>query len=384
MIQFSCAGDKVREGIFEDVESENIEGSKSKESTSPEVFQESNNVLEEEQQELTELSFQIYSNDEDGMQGESYLSFDKEVLDKKDEVDGIFRKSKLIKVRLPYKDGDLIFGLNRVRTSFKEALESKREMTSSSGKELCVIDRYNLHLGIYGDKITNLGDLERVFLGLKDKKAFDSKVESFKELLNEKEQSRLKKWENYLTSNLDILDIRNLSSQSDEYLWAKFLKNFPTRSSTELLLLEQNKVKILDCFRKWSSGELPYNKIKKDYAEFMLSFSTNYFFRKTSKLGLDFAKENGLKVHFLLGRNDNELGVLNIMEQELKEVTLFPFKRITCSEVKHCFRKKYYKEEFLSLLPYAITTGSTSDLKLINKKDLKPFVKEYKNYHKAR
>ena len=284
-----------------------------------------------------------------------------------------------------YAEGDLFFGFSNPRHTFIKAKLNNDfpGFNLDDDSRLFTIDYYNYILGIDMDKVCTLSDFTRLIEDIKTRKFEDRKFPN-NITFSDKNIERLKRWYNKLQSKADYLDLKKviLNMNGDIYakIEAKVRKNCPSTNIDTRNFMNKQMFDIVTVFRCWARDDPRSTySYEKNLTDFAFNIAMNSFFRRTSKLGIDFAQEENMTVHFITGYANNGYSALDLAIKEKGE-SFFQNSRITCSELRHCFRKNYMDQSFVKLIPYKPTAGiSISGLSYLDKKKIRNYRKKYEN-----
>lgn len=189
-------------------------------------------------------------------------------------------------------------------------------------------------------------------------KALDNKAEINPNMLPQEYNLLLEKWQYTLSNNKNKIDIFSyLASKDNTLAQQKTLKNLITKNTSNPkntnFLLEFIDKKVLPCqsladFRKKLPKLYRNNPIECQlHLSGLFELIENHFFRNTSKLGLDFFKENDYSIVMAWNKNkEKALSLEYINKKDFKHGfrRLFNNKEhiepITFSEIRHLDRNK--------------------------------------------
>lgn len=316
----------------------------------------------------------------------------------------------------------VLYGMSEVRDKGKKAIDQANEQLKTEGKQgfkATTVDTYNSSIGIDWDQIAD--DPVSMFAKIKDGTIGNNMTEKdengFEEVI---EQDTRQEWKQFLQKNADKVDIfKKISSFIKEGIkplhmgqkttgWANQVNKYGVDATLKGFILKQMEpdlrdnylkdgtidsyVEILkECVDKYKKGALTkeeYNAIldkhfpnhkvddNGDHHEDFYKHRAfgdviaNAFFRQTSKLGLEFFQEKGIKVVFQwtnkhglsMNTEKNQAELHNkwwLNNQHKKLSNKFKYGSITYSEMRHVERlAKKLGEKNLNVNKL---TGTTND-----------------------
>ena len=263
---------------------------------------------------------------------------------------------------MKYNEGDMFYGFSsqlfeyaKLKLNHEKLYSKPCEGIFKDQNRVCSISTYNNRCGIK-DKICKFGAAR-----------FGELIDWIK-YINPEEISSIKssadtvkpylvKWMNFLKENIDYIDVRN--DIKDE----RFIKDPITLFDSKIVknftyylggLNQSKKLHLCKALMDWATCPEKIREYNCSTEEKIDDWLWTAFFRKTSKLGLDFAKKNNLNIYFTTGTDEDKYTLFkNHYSRGFKTKKHQEYFPITNSEFRHCLRKNYFQENFIQLVPFA-------------------------------
>ena len=277
------------------------------------------------------------------------------------------------KSQLPkYNKGDLFFGFSEIREKVIRHPYFYKD-TKQNGVNLLTIDSFNSTL-LISDQMKSAAKFDNLINWIKDTSPY-----TLKQL--EKEPPVFRDfsilWFEFLKKNIDYIDVRNIilndklnmSGVGTKNKFYKNIYNFHNNKVIDRIIQKHGEKHIENSLNKWAKNPKSYYEFKKEVKDIVDNWVYVSFFRRTSKLALDFANENQLNVFFSVGHKIRKDFLISLSIDEIHKD-----KKSSCaisgSELRHCFRKGYHLKPNFHFLPFDLTKNKKEGLATFNKKQL--------------
>ena len=253
-----------------------------------------------------------------------------------------------------YERNALFFGFSEVRRELLKNPLYKNSIAKKNNRFLS-IDEYNRVLTI-NEQMENIAHYDRLIDYIKNTSPYSIKrFENFS--LEERDLCIL--WFEKLKQKIDYFDVRNLIQKNELKLdkggvGNKFFKNlytFQNKDFIDSLLEKHSSYELVEKLNKWALNPESFNRFDKDIQEFLHSWVYVCFFRRVSKLGIDFANEQMLDVYFPVGHVKRRNFLIELALEE-KKTNKKIGTTITTSELRHCFRKNLHLSKYFHFFPF--------------------------------